>query len=230
MWKAPGTRTFPTVTLAPGQSETQEVGITVCPKIGWVLVYRSFSPGNNQVCDVTLNVAAPGADGLIGNIARFSPGPIGQVFIPWPRITATINPRPVLPGNIAWRATYLPVDNPSDADGVPSIVDVAQPQAVDPAVPHPAIVAPPGATHWCVFPDATNGTQVVAQTTDGVLTTLGSWSLGATGLPQPDLTAMGWKRTTTGGFQLFLTGLGPGISNVTVFWKMDFRNWGDSGP
>lgn len=230
MWQAKGKRTFPLITLGPGQSEVQQVGNTTCPKFGWVMAYRKDVPGNDQLCAVNVAGAAPGAFGLNADLCRFSPGEIGQVLFPWPQVTATIVTDPGLPGVVDWRADFLPIDDPADAAGIPAVVDTAQARTVVGGAPI-TLLPPPGVTQWAIFPDAAIPVNIQAESVvNGVVTVLGSWNVGGTPPnPPPDLLPMNWKRTTVANFQLVITVGGGLTADITVFWKMDMRNWGDPG-
>tara|TARA_R110000824_G_C15230052_1_gene678447 strand:- start:431 stop:892 length:462 start_codon:yes stop_codon:yes gene_type:complete len=152
---------------------------------------------------------------------------MGQLYIPWPKVNLVVTANGILPGVATWRLNAMPVDDSSQAAGLPMCVDVAQ--TVN-RLPTEEVTIPffDGATAWSFWGD--ENTTVQLEPTDPGGAVRGRWQVGggaAAGVTVGTGTLQPWRRTIRDGSVRILNN-GVGNLEGTFFQRYDWRTWGDS--
>ena len=173
-----------------------------------------------------LLVSGPGAAGLTGTLVQaWSPGPVGLLYVPWPKIVINVDTDGALPGSASWRLNAMPVENAAEAAGYPSCVVTEV--SVD-LLPNgeTTIPMPPGATQWAVWGDSSTTLRIQPQDFTGAAVRA-QWDIDLGPVAAGGTPAMAWQPTFRDGQVRILDAAGNG-ARTTFFVKYDFRNYGDS--
>jgi hypothetical protein len=231
MWVNEGSMRFQTQNLVPGDTIQQEVGDSDCPPAGWLLAYASTTTTQppaalEQTLDVNLQVSGPGPAGLAGILVEsWSPGPVGLLYIPWPKINIQVSADPALPGNATWRLNAMPVLDSSAAAGLPSAVITETPIDLVPNA-EVTIPFPRGATDWAIWPDSATTMRIQPQDVTAAAVR-GQWDINPGPVAAGGTPAMSWQPTFRNG-QVRVVDSGAAGVRATMFFRYDFRTYGDS--
>ena len=228
MWVHKNSERFIDQVLAPGTSVEQQVGDHYCPKAGWLLAWATTIPPTNGAITASIDVAGPGPANLLGTLVEsFSPGTMGQLYIPWPKVNLVVTSNAGLPGVGTWRLNAMPGDDSSQAAGLPMCVDVAQDVILDPTF-ETTIPWFDGATSWSFWGD--ENTTALVEPTDPSGNVRGRWLVGggaAPGITVGTDTVQPWRRTFRDGSVRILNNGGNPLQ-ATFFQRYDWKTWGDS--
>jgi hypothetical protein len=231
LWTREHSVRFVDQALGPGTIVNQQVGDHYCPNAGWLLAYASTTTTQppaalDQTLNVQLDVVGPGQAGLNGTLVQgWSPGPVGLLYVPWPKLLVTVNTDAGLPGNATWRLSAMPVESSAEAAGLPSCVITETKITL---APNAEITVPlvAGATEWAVWADSATTMRVQPQDFAAAVVR-GQWDVGAGPVAGGGTPAMGWQPTFRNGQVRIVDGTGAGLRS-TFFLKFDFRTYGDS--
>ena len=228
MWVHKNSERFVDQVLAPGASVAQEVGDYYCPKAGWLLAWATTITPVSGALTASIAVSGPGPAGLTGTLVQtFSPGTMGQLYIPWPKVNLVVTANAILPGVGTWRLNAMPVEDSNQAAGLPMCVDVATDVNLDPLAEQ-TFPWFDGATAWSFWGDENTTAQLEPQDSSGNVR--GRWQVGggpAAGLTVGSGTIQPWRRTIRDGAVRILNSGGAALQG-TFFQRYDWRTWGDS--
>lgn len=226
MWVKPGSIRFVDQLLNPGDQVAQEVGDSECPPAGWLFAWATRVDAT-QVLQVNLDVSGPGPLALDGQLCRFNPGRVGQLYVPWPKVNISVSTDGAFAGQARWRLNAMPVHQASEAAGYPMCVDLSEPLDIA-SLAEQTIVFQDGATSWSLWSDENTTVEVEPQ--DGNLATVGRWQIGggaAAGVTVGESTTQPWRRTFRNGRVRLLNTGGADLLG-TFFQRFDWKTWGDS--